>query len=98
MPMEKQEDVSSTRKLLLSVKEMSDFELALWSLSSEERVMLKRYALHYCREYGDGQVQLEKAESLSSIERGVEDSSFHNPLPQTEQGMIFSKSPEILVC
>jgi len=41
---------------------MSDFELALWSLSFEEREMLKRYALYYWCEYSDVQVLLKKAE------------------------------------
>jgi hypothetical protein len=61
---------------------MSDFELALWSLSFEEREMLKRYALHYCREYG-GQGQPRRAELLTK--KGLEDNSFYNPLPQIER-------------
>jgi len=68
---------------------MSDFELALWSLSPEEREMLKRYALYYWREYGNGQVQPERAESPTK--KGLEDDSFYNPLLHIERDVIFSK-------
>jgi len=36
----------------------------LWSLSFEEREMLKRYALYYWCEYRDVQVQLKRQSSL----------------------------------
>lgn len=68
---------------------MSDFELALWSFTPEEREMLKRYALYYWREYSNDQVQLKRAEL--SAKRGLEGNSSDSPLPQIERGMIFSE-------
>jgi hypothetical protein len=68
---------------------MSDFELALWSLSPEEREMLKRYALYYWHEYGKDQAQPKRAES--STKKGLEDDSFYNPLLRIERDVIFSK-------
>lgn len=68
---------------------MSDFELALWSLSPEERGMLKRYALYYCREYSSGRVQSKKTEL--SARRALEDNSSCELLPQIERDVIFSK-------
>ncbi len=68
---------------------MSDFELALWSLSPEEREMLKRYALYYWREYGNDQVYLKGAELPAK--RGLEGNSSYGSLPQIERGVIFSE-------
>jgi len=61
---------------------MSDYELALWSLSHEERDMLKRYAQHYRQEYGDEHIHQERAEQ--SVNRKLEDITPYNPLPQIE--------------
>ncbi len=68
---------------------MSDFELALWSLSPDEREMLKRYALHYWCEYSDDRVQPKRAESPAK--RGLEDDSSCDLFPQIERGVIFSR-------
>ncbi len=74
---------------------MTDLELALWSLSAEERDMLKRYALCYCCEYGNNHAQLERVYSYDS-EMKLELNSSYAHLPQTEQTVIFSKEVETL--